>query len=210
LAGSLISDLITQVYMGLRDTDQTFFTPTQVGNYLNEGYLDIASRLRLLRSEVTGTVGTDGTIPFPADYVEFLSLTIGSLFLAEVSNQVFDSYSTTGDTPAATIYRFFGTNIETYPTTDTASASYTLRYAALPPKLDVASTTATFTYLPGELDRRIVAYARAQCRYLDGDTGEADRLMSTYERGLPDEPRAMARWGRGPDSLVPEPGYFDE
>lgn len=204
---STLAGLTTQVYMGLRDSDQNFFTEAQVWNYLNEGYLDLATRLRLLRLEVSGTTASDGTIPFPADYVGFGSLVIGTIALAEVSSDIFDSYLIPSDTPEITLFRFFGTDIETYPTDDTASAAYTLRYIALPPKLDAG--TDEFTYLPPELDRRLVAYARAQCRFVEGDVNEADRLMQTYESGIPDTPRAMSRWGRGPDSLVPMPGYFD-
>jgi hypothetical protein len=200
-----LADMRQCVRRGIRDDDRQMVPTADVDFWLNEGYLDLCSRLRLVQTEFSGTTTSTGTIPFPADYVETVHLEIGTTPLQEATDDVFESYQQFNGTPAVTLYRYFGTNIETYPVK--ASAAYTIRYVGKPTKL--INDADAFTSLPSELEVRLCRYARAQAHYILGDTSDADREMEVYSRGLPDYPRAMNRRGIGPNQLVPQQSYFD-
>lgn len=193
------------VYRGLRDDDRQMITPGDADFYINEGYVDLCTRLRLVKVQFSGTTTAQGTIPFPTDYVELDTIAIGTQNLQEATDAVFDSYRIPGGVPPLTLYRFFQTNIETYPVQ--ASTAYTIRYAARPPKL--AADTDVFTYLPPEMEIRVCRYARAEALHTMGEDTQGARNMDIYLRGLPDLPRAAHRWGNGPDQLTPQASYFD-
>lgn len=193
------------VRRGLRDDDGEFITSGDADFYINEGYVDLCTRLRLLKVEFSGTTTSTGTIPFPTDYVELTTIQIGTQSLQEATDAVFDSYRVNSGVPPITFYRMFRTNIETYPVQ--ASKAYTIRYVARPPKL--ASDTDVFTHLPQELEIRVCRYARAEANFLMGDDAQGQRNMDVYLRGLPDLPRAAHRWGNGPDQLTPQTSYFE-
>jgi hypothetical protein len=203
--GATLEQLRACVRMGIRDDGMQFIPDGDIDFFLNEGYLDLTSRLRLYKKEFSGTTTSTGTIPFPADYIELTSLAIGTQSLQEATDVVFDSYRVPSGVPPITLYRFFGTNIETYPVQ--ASTAYTIRYVARPPKLTVDSDI--FMYLPAEMETRLCSYGRAQARWLMEEPEIADRYMEVYLRGLPDVPRAAHRWGNGPDQLTPQASYFD-
>jgi hypothetical protein len=62
--------LEADVYVAIRDTDKQFVTSTEVKPWINQGYLDLAARLKVLRPDSTGTVGADGDVDCPADFTE--------------------------------------------------------------------------------------------------------------------------------------------
>ena len=192
------------VYRGIRDSDMEFAPPGDIVAYINEGYLDLCSRLRLVQKEASGTTTAAGLIPFPSDYIELDTIQIGTQDLQEATDVVFDSYKVPGSTPPVTLYRFWGTNIETYPAQE--SVAYTLRYVGQPTEL--ANDSDLFTYLPKELEIRVCRYARAQVHATMHEQDQADREMEVYLRGLPDYPRAAHRLGIGPDQLTPQASYF--
>jgi len=180
-----------------------------VDHFLNEGYLDISSRLRLLKAETTGTTTATGTIPFPTGYIEVESLWLGTTLTVEVPDDVFDSYKIPAIVPDSIIYRIFNGNFELYgDSTEIESTAYTLRFVKIPTKLSI--DTETFTALPAELEVRLANYARAHLRWLGGDFDDGDRYMEIYRSGLPDYPRSQYRTGKGPSQFTPAPGVFDE
>ncbi len=204
---STLGSLVQKVYSGLREDLRSFVTKQAIVDFLNEGYMDLALRLRLVHKTDAGTTTSTGTIPFPADYFETQNLEIGSLDLGEVSDGVFESWKVPGDFPGGvTLFRYFGTNIETYPAA--VSTAYTHRYHARPPLLTADSDV--FTYLPPELEQRLISYARGQCHYLQDEPDIGDRYMGLYQTGLPSVPRVSGRWGKGPRTLVPAASPFEE
>lgn len=200
-----------KVYDALRDSEKAFIEDSSVEDWLNEAYQDVASRLRLTRIETTGTTTASGTITLPTDYVEAVWLSIvpeGStdqVVVEFVDDAVFDSWRLAGSTPHNQLARIFDGTIETYPVA--ASESYTLRYVYRPTVMDSAADTPD---LPEELHMRLVHYARAHAKFIEGELEEGDRYMSMYESGLPMPNMAGYRERPGPFSLRPAPGWWDE
>jgi hypothetical protein len=207
MAESIRSVLRGRVYYALRDTSHNFITEAMVNDYLNEGYLDLVARLRLADKEATGAVGSDGTIAYPTDYLEPISLWISTYLPVEVSNDNFDSYKVPGTYPDRIIYRHFNSKIETYPATTTATKTYTLRYTYRPAIMDDDADKADL--IPTSMENRLIDYAIARAWLVDGDQGMADTFMRMYETGLPDRPRGMYRDGKGPAQMTPMPDPFE-
>lgn len=208
---STLKQLRDRVYFTLRDSDRQFAMPEMIDYWLTEGYLDICSRLRLNKAEVTGSTTSTSTIPFPTSYIEVDNegLSLGTVVAMEVTSDQFDSYAIPNNTVDYIIYRVFNGNLELYSTSlTTASTPYKLRYVKVPtkPSLD----TDVFSALPAELEVRLINYARAHARYMSGDMDDGDRYMAIYRAGIPDYPRASQRFGHGPAQMVPMPGVFDE
>jgi hypothetical protein len=198
-----------RVYYVLRDSEKSFVSDTSVGDWLNEAYLDLVARLRLLEKEATGTTGAGGTLALPADFLELTSFDVadvnGNYYRARFSdNDVFDSWRLDEDEPEAQLARIFNGTIETYPVA--ASVGYVLRYVYKPTAL---SAGGDIPAIPEELHVRLVNYARAHAKYQEGELDEGDRYMAMYTEGLPGAPLTSHRLRPGPFDLVPQPGYFD-
>lgn len=215
---STLAQMRAKVYMGLRDDQQQFLPADMVNEFLNEGYLDLVARLRLCTAEATGTTTSAAKIPFPTSPVfqeiQSLALTTLGVIPNEVSDDVYDSWRVPGNDPGLIIYRIFDSNIELYPDSATisgtngVSTAYRLRYAGIPTRL--VNDTDLFTYLPAEVESRLVAYARSQARYIEGDQADGDRYMQVYENGLPGRPRAEYRLGKGVNAFILAPSVFDD
>lgn len=200
-------DLREQVFGLTRDTERLFVTENMVNNWLNEAYLDINARLRLLQAEATGTTDSNGFIPFPSDFVEMITLWIGDNPAFVVDDTVFESYSEPGliTLQDKILVRAFSSNFETYPATN--GLDYTLRYVARPTLMveDEDQPTA----ITPELCPRLWKYAIAEARRKEGETQDAEMYMNEYLEGLPGRPRVQHRMRPAPVSLLPEPGPFD-
>lgn len=195
----------TSVYDVLRDAEAAFITAVQVQEWLNRGYLDLNARLRLNQQSDTGTTESDGTIPLPDEFVEAISLWIGTTPVAFTDDSTFESYSMPASlTPAAVLGRVFGTNIETYPAQ--TSADYTLNYVKRPTEMSSGSSQPTI--LTPELADRLIDYARAEAKLKEAEYNDYQFYRDRYEEGLPARPRVDKRMKPGPMILIPEAGPF--
>lgn len=171
----------SRVYAVIRDSAKGFVLASEVQEWLNEGNLELAKRLRVLRKTTTGS--TDGTafIPVPADFLEALTLDIGGGKAEFVRDPSFDARVSIGGTPSIRAARVFGNNIEVFPAPPGATA-YTLRHLKTPAAMSADGNTSE---LPESLHVKVVNYARAHAKYKEGDFDAGDRYMAMYEQGLP-------------------------
>jgi hypothetical protein len=170
-APSAYAEIRERVYVFVDDSARTFVSETDVDMWVKEGIDDLSSRLRLSQAQDTGTT-SGGAITVPADFLEPVSLQVGSKYAEWVSNDLFHSYVASGQ-DADPIARIFSGQIEVYPTTDTA---YTLRYWSL------ASDTSQFR---GNLKLRLVNYVLSRVKAKEGDYRGSEYYLGLYERGLP-------------------------
>src|SRR5438067_8159717 len=100
----------TNTYAVIRDSAKAFVLPSEVQAWLNEGNLELAKRLRLLRASAGPTAMTNGqsTITVPADFLEAESLLIAAAYAQFVPDPYFNTRLAIGGTPAATLARVFG------------------------------------------------------------------------------------------------------
>lgn len=204
------SKMKASVYSVLRDSEKTFVADAQVGEWLNEAYLDLCARLRIYRKEATGTLDGSGKVAKPANYLEMQFMAIkptgedryGELVF--VDDSVFNSYELSGSVPSLTIARVFDGSIETYP--KKAGALYKMRYAAKPVPLDKAGDEPA---IPEELHIRMVNYARAHAKYQEGEQSEGDRYFMLYSEGLPSATIGVIGERPGPLNITPEPQWWD-
>ena len=208
---STLADLKRRVYSVLRDSEKSFVADQDVEDLLNEASLDLSARLRLLRKQVASTTSATGTVALPTDFIEpvWFSVLPDSTADAQevvefVDDAVFDSWRLGEGIPPRQLARVFGGVIETYPVV--VSLAYTLRYVYTPAILDSAADLAA---VPAELQVRLVNYARAHCKYKEGELEEGDRYLALYEAGLPGSPTSGRRERPGPFNLFPATGYWD-
>lgn len=202
-----LSQLRDQTFAVLRDSERLFVTETEVDTWLNEAYLDINARLRLKQTTLDDTTETDGTIPYPTDFVEMISLWFeNAVPAAVVDDTVFESYSEPGTTTFIdqVIVRAFGSNLETYPVQN--AVDFTLRYVSRPTLMVLDDDQPTA--LTPELCVRLWKYAAAEAKRKEGEAQEAQTYMDEYLEGLPGRPRVQHRMRPAPVSLLPEPGPF--
>lgn len=122
-----------------------------------------------------------------------------------VSDETWYSHSDASNTLDHTIARIFNESIVLYPT-PTAGSSYTLQYIKKPTAL---SAGGDIPAIPEELHTKLVYYACARAKYVEGEDEKGDRWMAFYEDGLPPPSLASKRNMPGPLSLIPAPGVFD-
>lgn len=207
---STFSKMKASVYSVLRDSEKTFVADAQVGEWLNEAYLDLCSRLRIYRKEQSGTLDSNGKVAKPANYLELQFMAIKPSNadryseLTFVDDFVFNSYELNGVIPSTPIARVFDGHIETYPAQ--AGALYKMRYAAKPTPLDKAGDEPG---IPEELHIRMVNYARAHAKYQEGEGGEGDRYYMLYTEGLPSATLGVIGERPGPLNITPEPQWWD-
>lgn len=200
-----LTELIENTFAVLRDSERSFVTEPEVIGWLNKAYLDINARLRLKQTKATGTTASDGTIDFPSDFIEMISLWFSGVPVAVVDDAVFESWAEPGSIPFVNLARAFNNKIETYPVQ--ANAAYTLRYVARP-ALMVAATDQPTSLTP-ELCDRLWRYAASLSKSREGETQEAQTYMDEYLEGLPGRPRVAHRMRPASVSLIPQPGPFD-
>lgn len=215
--GVTLTELRTRVYNVLRDSGQSFITTAMVDDWLNEGYVDLCARLRIPQKTATGTMSSTGTLNLPDDFVAPVAFSVADIIPEFVPDDHFESWKIPADTPGnlvvlARVRTDVGTvtadtTIETYPTTDTASASYSLTYVYVPTLMSVGGDTPKA--LPLEMIPRIVYYARAEALWVGGDWSEGDKFFERYRSGLPDATRAVERLYPGPNAITVAPGVFD-
>lgn len=204
------SKMKASVYSVLRDSEKTFVADAQVGEWLNEAYLDLCARLRNYRKEASGSLDSNGKVAKPVNYLELQFMAIKASGadryqeLTFVDDFVFNSYELNGVTPSAPIARVFDGYIETYPAQ--ANALYKMRYAAKPTPLDKAGDQPV---LPEELHVRMVNYARAHAKYQEGEGSEGDRYLMLYAEGLPSATIGVIGDRPGPLNITPEPQWWD-
>lgn len=205
------TEMKNSVFAVLRDSERAFVQEEEVGEWLNEAYLDIAARARITKKAATGTLSGTGTLTLPSDFIELTNFSVetdvtGVFFQPEfTSDDIFLSYKNAGVDPAYTLARIFNGTIETYPVC--ASKAYSLEYVYKPTALVNGTDTPT---LPQELHVKMIHYARSHAKFKEGELEEGDRYMALYVENLPMMPSAGMRERPGPLDLVLEPGWYDE
>lgn len=188
----------------LRDESRSFVTNDDVLDWLNEAYFDLNARMRFLRSEALGTASGDITFPADPAVLEILSLRLGTDDVDFVDDDVFNSWSDDGATPANTLGRVFERVIQLYPS-PTAS-DYTLRYVREPTQL-VEDTDVP--ELPEHLQVKLIRYAQAQAFLKMDQSNEFTAFLGMYEQGLPPPPGVAKPINPGPLQVSYEKGPFD-
>ncbi len=205
-----LSDIKARIYYHLRDTNKDFFTDEGVEDWINDAYVDISARLGLLEREQTGTM-TTYQLAFPTqtsttELIDIREMTLGTEDHVEfVDLATWEAYKDAAAVLSHTLGRIFASNIELYPTPVSGTA-YTLRYRYLPAALEDNTSTPA---LPLHMHVKLVYYAVAQGKYMDGDLGNADRFMSMYEQNLPQPRTGRDTKTPGPLSVTFLGGPFD-
>lgn len=201
-------DMQNRVYAVLRDDQREFIHDEEVEVWLNEAQEELAHRLKILQTETTGVVGASQKISVPSNFIDAVSLHIGSdnQRVQWVDADYFDRFLDDASTPINAIGRIFGSSIEVRPK-PAVGAAYTLRYIKSPAAID--SITNTVSELPVELHIKMVNYARYQAKLKESELGDADRYRQEFELGLPPHSLGQARLNPGPVSLRYAAGPFD-
>jgi hypothetical protein len=208
-----LTEMTSRVRSVVRDADSLFITDNDITDWLNEGAGDLASRLDILRKEVTGSMsGSPGNTialpPTPTDQEPVLRITMLRLATVEVEfvdDDTWYAYSDSGFNLPHTIGREFGGTVYVYPTPSTGT-TYSLQYSYLPQAL---SAGADISPLPCQFHMKLVRYAQAQAYYKLDEMGRADRAMANYEQGLPPVDLGGVKLVPGPVVLQMTPGPFD-
>jgi hypothetical protein len=203
---STLAQLRTRARSFVPDRDGTFITDTDLDNYINEAYLDLADKLDGIELEFDGTT-SGATIALPPSggttIKRVSSLLIDEEDVSFVDDATFNSYSAE-DRPRLHDRALFAGTIELFPEPDSGLA-YVLRCVVIPAALTSSDTQAA----PG-LDR---AEARGLRRYracLKGDEiYRAREFLSMYLEGLPEPSYGKDRGIPGPITLAPSVGPFD-
>ena len=212
------AELLKATYSPLRDPSRTRVLQDDVTDYLNDAYVDLATRLEILVREKTGTVGSgipvpDGSGTDPAA-IRVISLFLGSTPVYFTDDATWQSHLDSGSTPSRTLARIDEDSniIELYPEPE-ASTAYTLKYSWFPS--GTGSTTKLLDdptdkpALPQHLHRKLVYYAQAEAYEALGEDEAAVRARQKFEQGLPEPKLGRALIAPGPDSLLVMPGPFD-
>jgi hypothetical protein len=202
------SEVVRQGEMTYRDIQDY-----EIVDWLNEGLLDLAFRLGVVKHEIIGNIDTDGRFQLPADYLRAIQLRTSAMgsdgrFDVEfVDDAIFTDWlvNSGGGIPAHYIGRIFEGYVELYPA---PTGNFTLRYVARPNTLVEKDDTSD---LPVSVQERAIHYARAHALMAQGlqqDLIKADRYMALYSSDLPSATVRDADHP-GPLQLVPAAGWFD-
>lgn len=194
-APSAYAELRERVYGYVNDSTRTNITEPLVDMWIQEGLDDLGSRLPLSQNEVTDT--TTGTITLPLDFVNPVSLRVGSGYADWASNDTFD-HSVDNSDDIGLIARVFNGQIEVSPVPE--EAAYTLRYWSM---------AGDMSLVRGNLKVRLVNYAVARAKAKEGDFRAAEYFLGLYERGLPAPSNASINQQQLPDGITFEFGPFD-
>ena len=204
--------MLNSVYAVLRDTERVYVLEEQIEEWLNEAYLDICVRYGYLTEEtVTATTSATGTIAVPAGFVRLLTLYLDTDIDTEdeivefVKDDIFLAWESSGVEPGHTIARIFKDVVETWP--QAQSVGYTLEYLEKPTALALATDVPV---LPEELHSRIVNYARAHGKWVEGELSEGNIYWALYSENLPPAPTARERKSPGPVTMTPVIGYWEQ
>lgn len=195
-----LAQLRALVYAPLRDSERSFIESWFVDAMLNEGYIDLCSRLRIKKVESSATADSSGDITFPTDMVYPYELWFGDVAVQFTDDATFDWFAQQNAPITGILARVSSTKIETFPAQ--TSESYMLRYYARPTTM--TSDTSTPDELTLELTPRIVNYARAHAKWQEGEMEEGNQYMAMYEEGLPARVRNANRYRPGPLTVIPE------
>jgi hypothetical protein len=200
-----LTDIRQRVRDVVRDTPATAITDAMIDRWANEANLDIAARTLGLQDAVAATT-SDNTVPLPADFLEPITLRLGTDDDVEfVDDEVWFTHSDGGTTLNHTIARVWKADIEVYPT-PAANTAYSLRYYKAPASLSAGGDVPAVAV---EQHIRIVNYARAHAKLVLGEIREHDTYLGLYERGLPEPRGSRAKLNPGPLTVSLEPGPFD-
>lgn len=176
-----------RVFAVVEDSSQSYVTQGEVDDWLNEAYLDIVARLKLLTTEQSSTMGSagtsvaNGTIDLATDAISVLSVRLGTDDARFVDDELFWSYEDEGGVPENTFFRVFNDKIELYPKPSDGQA-FRVRYVKKPTALSLGTDSPA---IQEELQKKMVRYAQAHARLKEGHEGQSDRYMAMYEDGLP-------------------------
>lgn len=202
-----LSELRDRVYALCMDSARTYIDPSEVDDWLNEAYIDVAVRLKLIKGTASGTTSAGGLITLPADSSELIALRLPNLpdDIEFVDNKTFLETKDTNAYVFPTQGRVFNGQIELIPAPSTGTA-YELKYVKVPTAL---SADEDVTLLPREVDQRLVWYALAFAKLKEGEMGQHDRFFNMYEMGLPPSPLGLWKDRPGPMTLVPDDDHWD-
>ena len=187
------------------DANSDFVSDAEIYDVLNEAQLDLASRLKCLTKRATSTT-SGNTITIPADYLDMLTLRLGTTDTVEwVDVTEWNAWSDGGETPRSTLGRIFNDTIYMYPTPTTGTA-YVLDYYQLP----AVMTTGTDEPEVNEaLQLKMLDYARSYIAEKEKDYEQATYYKTRYEDGLPVVPGLTTNEAPGPIAMSFAAGPFD-
>lgn len=195
----------------VRDPQKVFVTDENVKDWVNEAQLELAARFRAFTAESTGTIGVDGDVDLPADFLEVRRLRLGTVApfdrVEMVSDNVFDDQMDAKATPAHTIGRLApgATAIELYPV-PVSTVTFFLRYYQAPDDMTISTDV---SLLPAVLHPRLVRYAQAQACIKIREFDQAAAYQALFEQGLPPMPGAVLPERSVPRTMHYQRGPFD-
>lgn len=203
-----LDELIQRVRVFSRDSGANYITDEMIMDWLNEAYTDLVARLKLFDEEVSTTTSGGNTLSFPTDegLLQITSITLGTEDRAvPVDDASWESLTDQGDTPAQTVYRVYENQIEFYPT-PASGTTVTLRYKSTPERLNSVTDSHE---LPAQLERKMLEYAKAQCRFADSDFDGGNNWLVLYEQSLPPLSSGRERFFTAPTFVFRRPDSFD-
>ena len=203
---ALLSDLRARVRSIVRDADSVFITDPDIDAWLNEAQTDLAARLDINQTELTGVTAGSSLLALPTgtEVVRVTSFRLEDDDVEFVDADTFHAWFDSGAIPPHSIAIIFAGSVQTYPT-PASDTAYVLRYSSVP----VTMTSATTVSLPVYLHARMIRYAEAQAYYKLNELGAGDRALAQYEDGLPGAPLGADKLTPRPFTLQFEPGPFD-
>lgn len=206
----IVSEAIRAVQSFSRDDDGTFVTNADILGWLNEGLVDLATRLELFDREQTGTTA-GASIAFPVspqNIVRIISLELGTAYADDVefvAADVFDAWSEAGSSPGHTLARVFNESIELYPAPATGTA-YRLRHKRIPVLFDSGDDALP---VPVELERKLGEYGIWKALMKLGRTDDATLWLQLYSDGLPGAALGRKRTSSGPFTVTRQLNVWD-
>lgn len=202
---STLAELTARVRSMLPDADGDFVTDSDIENFINEAYLDIADRIDGVEQEFTGTV-SGNTITLPPSGATSIkrveSLRIDDEEVVFVDDATFNSYLDADVDPDFTIARVFDQTVELLPDAD---GDYVLRCVIIP----AAMTASDTQELPVWCERKLVDFGCYRGLVKMDEMRRAESFIATYEQGLPAPTIGKDRGIPGPLTLAPMIGTFD-
>lgn len=203
-------ELRSRVYSQIRDHDRVFIEAGDVDDWLNEAYVDLASRLDVIEFEVQGLTTGNPSLPFPdvesfPEVLRPMILRLGTEDVEFVDSDTFYAWADVGAIPAHTIAYIFNNVILLHPNPE-ADIDFVFRYSSSPEPL-VNDTDEPL--VPSYMQTKMVRYAQAQAWYKTDEITRGDRALASYEQGLPPVPGGRDKTIPGPVTLMMEPGPFD-
>jgi len=206
-----LQEIQARVNTVIRDPSKVFVTDENVKDWVNEAQLELAARFRSFTAESTGTVGADGDVDLPADFLEVRRLRLGAAApfdrVEMVSDDVFNDQIDNAGVPPHSIGRLAPGNaaIEIFPVPGT-SVAFALRYYQAPD--DLVDPT-DLSLLPAVLHTKLVRYAQAQACIKIREFDQAAAYEALFQQGLPPPPGAVRPGQSVPRTMHYQRGPFD-